>query len=133
MTTSTTTNAQALREGYDAFARGDIPAVLAIFDEDIAWHIPGRSPLSGDYRGHQEVVGFLMRAHELSGGTLRVQLDDVLADGDTLVALTTVSAERGGRSWSSPEIHVWRFADGRAVEMREYQGDQQTEDEFWSS
>ena len=134
MTTSTTpASAQTLRSAYDAFAQGDIPTVLATFDEDIAWHVPGRSPLSGDYRGHQEVVGFFMRAHELSGGTLRVQLDDVLGDGDTLVALTTVSAERGGRSWSSPEVHVWRFAGGRAVDFREYQGDQQTEDEFWSS
>ena len=134
MSTSTTpTTAEILREGYDAFARGDIPAVLAIFDEDIAWHIPGRSPLSGDYRGHGEVAGFFMRANELSGGTLRVQLDEVHGGGDRLVALTTVSATRGGRSWSSAEVHVWRFAGGRAVEMREYQGDQQTEDEFWLS
>jgi ketosteroid isomerase-like protein len=129
----THTNAQILRSAYDAFARGDIPTVLGTFDEDITWHVPGRSPLSGDYHGHQEVVGFFMQAHELSAGTLQVQLDEVLADGDRLVALTTVSAQRAGRSWSSPEVHVWSFAGGRAVDFREYQGDQQAEDEFWSS
>ena len=127
------TNAEILRGGYEAFARGDIPAVLAMFDEDIAWHVPGRSPLSGDYRGHEGVVGFFTKCMELSGGTLQVAPDEILADGDQVVALTTVSAERNGRAWSSPEVHVWRFAGGRAVEFREFQGDQQTEDEFWAA
>ena len=126
-------NAELLRGGYDAFAKGDIPRVLEIFAEDIAWHVPGRSPLSGDYRGHQEVVGFFTKAMELSGGTLRVQADEILADGERIIALTTVSAERNGRSWSSPEVHLWRVQDGRAVTFREFQGDQEAEDRFWSS
>jgi ketosteroid isomerase-like protein len=124
-------NAELLRSAYDAFGRGDIPTVLGLFAEEIAWHVPGRSPLSGDYRGHDQVVGFFTRAMELSGGTLRVEADEILGDGERVVALTTVSAERNGRSWSSPEVHVWRVRDGRAVEFTEYQGDQQTEDEFW--
>lgn len=126
-------NAQLLRGGYDAFARGDIPSVLRIFAEDIAWHVPGRSPLSGDYRGHEGVVGFFTRAMELSGGTLRVEADEIVANGDRIIVLTTVSAERNGRSWSSPEVHVWRVQDGKAVAFREFQGDQEAEDEFWSS
>jgi len=126
-------NAELLRGGYDAFAKGDIPTVLGIFAEDIAWHVPGRSPLSGDYRGHQEVVGFFTKAMELSGGTLRVEADEILADGERIIALTTVSAERNGRSWSSPEVHLWRVQDGRAVTFREFQGDQEAEDRFWSS
>ena len=126
-------NAELLREAYDAFGRGDIPTVVGLFAEEITWHVPGRSPLSGDYRGHEEVVGFFSRAMELSGGTLRVEADEIIGDGERVVALTTVSAERNGRSWSSPEVHVWRVRDGRVVEFTEYQGDQQTEDEFWMS
>jgi ketosteroid isomerase-like protein len=126
-------NAVLLRGGYDAFARGDIPGVLEIFAEDIAWHVPGRSPLSGDYRGHQEVVGFFTKAMELSHGTLRVAADEIVADGERIIALTTVSAERNGRSWSSPEVHVWRVRDSKAIEFREFQGDQESEDAFWSS
>lgn len=126
-------NAELLREAYDAFGRGDIPTVVGLFAEEIAWHVPGRSPLSGDYRGHEGVVGFFSRAMELSGGTLRVEADEIIGDGERVVALTTVSAERNGRSWSSPEVHVWRVRDGRVVEFTEYQGDQQTEDEFWMS
>ena len=79
-----------------------------------------------------EVLGFFAKSMELSGGTLRVDVDEILADGERVVALTTVSAQRNGRSWSAPEVHVWRVIDGQAVDFREFQGDQQTEDEFWS-
>jgi ketosteroid isomerase-like protein len=126
-------NARIIRSGYDAFAQGDVPAVLGMLSEQITWHIPGRSPLSGDYTGHEEVVGFFTKSMELSAGTLRVQMDELLADGDRVIALTTVSARRNGTSWSAPEVHVWRVLDGMATEFREYQGDQQTEDDFWCS
>jgi len=124
-------NAQLIRDGYAAFAQGDIATVLELFDEDIDWHVPGRSPLSGDYHGHEGVLGFFTKSMELSSGTLKVDVDDVVADGDRVVVFSTVSAQRNGRSLSTPEVHCWRLADGKAVEFREFQGDQQREDEFW--
>jgi ketosteroid isomerase-like protein len=126
-------NAELLHRGYRAFAEGDMAAVRELFADDITWHIPGRSPLSGDYHGHEEVFGFLAKSMELSDGTFRIEIDDVLADGDRAAVLCTVAAERYGQSWSSPEVHLWRIANGKGVEFREFQGDQQTEDEFWSS
>jgi ketosteroid isomerase-like protein len=129
----TAQNAELIRRGYDAFARADLPTVFEIFDQDITWHVPGSSPLSGDYKGHGEVGGFFARTMELSGGTFAIDIQDVLAQQDQVVVLCTVSAERHGQSWSSPEVHVWRVAGGRAVAFREFQGDEQTEDAFWSS
>jgi ketosteroid isomerase-like protein len=129
----TAQNAELIRRGYDAFARADLPTVFDIFDQDITWHVPGSSPLSGDYKGHGEVGGFFARTMELSGGTFAIDIQDVLAQRDQVVVLCTVSAERHGQSWSSPEVHVWRVAGGRAVAFREFQGDEQTEDAFWSS
>jgi ketosteroid isomerase-like protein len=32
-------NEDLLRRGYEAFAAGDINTVLAIFSDDIAWHV----------------------------------------------------------------------------------------------
>jgi ketosteroid isomerase-like protein len=49
------------------------------------------------------------------------------------VVLSTVTAERHGRGWSSPEVHVWQVRDGRATDFREFQGDQAAEDAFWMS
>ncbi len=133
MSTLASSNQQLIERAYAAFAVGDIPAVLQTMDEAILWHVPGRGPLSRDYRGHQEVLGFFQHFTELSGGTFRIQIDDVLANDQRVVVLVTESAERKGRKWSSPQVHAWTIKNGKAVVFWQYQGDQQTEDEFWSA
>jgi ketosteroid isomerase-like protein len=126
-------NGEFIKRAYDAFARGDLEGAIAACAEDILWHVPGRGPLSRDYRGPDEVLGFFGHFMELSDGTFRVRVDDVLAKGDRVVVLVTESARRGGRSWSSPQVHVWTVKHGKATSFRQYMGDQQTEDEFWAS
>ena len=133
MADSATKNAKLVSDAYAAFARGDVPKAMAAMSDDILWHVPGRGPLSRDYRGHAEVLGFFQRFMELSDGTFRMRIDGVLADGDRVVVLCTESARNGGRGWSSPQVHVWTVKDGRATVFWQYQGDQQTEDEFWAS
>src|SRR5215475_15541715 len=125
-------NSGIVRKAYEDFAQGNVPSVFAAFDAGITWHVPGHSPLSGDYEGHDEVGGFFQHTMELSGGAFSINVHNVLADGDLVVALTTVNAQRNGVSASFPEVHVWRMKNGKAIEFREYQGDEQREDRFWS-
>lgn len=125
-------NRQLIERAYDSFARGDIPTVLSALAKDIHWHVPGRGPISGELHGHAEVLGFFGRFMELSDGTFRIVVDDVLAKGDRVIVLVTESARRNGRDWSSPQVHAWTVRDGQAKVFWQFQGDQQTEDEFWS-
>ena len=46
--------------------------------------------------------------------------------------LCTESASRGDRAWSSPQVHVWTVRGRKATVFHQFQGDQQTEDEFWA-
>src|SRR5262245_29002500 len=131
--TTAQTNGVLIRRAYEAFARGDTEGAIAACSKDIFWHVPGRGPLSRDYRGHAEVLGFFGRFMELSGGTFRLRVDEVLAKGDRVVVLCTESARRGDRTWSSPQVHVWTVRHGKATVFEEYPGDQQAEDEFWSA
>jgi len=126
-------NAVLIKNAYDAFSRGDIPGAMAAFADDIVWHVPGRGPLSHDYRGQAEVLGFFGHFTELSHGTFRLQVDEVLAKGDRVVVLCTESAQRAGRSWLAPQVHVWTVKNGKATAFREYEGDEQGDDEFWSA
>jgi len=126
-------NAVIIRNAYENFARANIPAVFAIFDPSITWHVPGHSPLSGDYVGHEQVGGFFQRTMELSGGAFGIDVHKVLAEDDVVVVLATVNAQRNGISASFPEVHVWRVKNGKATEFREYQGDERREDLFWSN
>jgi ketosteroid isomerase-like protein len=125
-------NAAIIHQVYDDFAKGDIAAVIEAFDPAITWHVPGHSPLSGDYRGHDEVLGFFKYTLALSGGIFAIEIQQLLAEANVVVALVTVKAERNGRAVAFPEVHVWRLAKGKVTEFREFQGDEQTEDRFWS-
>ena len=125
-------NEAIIRKAYQDFATGNIPAVFAAFDAAITWHVPGHSPLSGDYKGHDQVGGFFQRTIELSGGVFSIDVHNVFAGGDLVVVLTTVNAQRNGVAASFPEVHVWRLKNGKATDFREYQGDEQREDQFWS-
>ena len=133
MSSLASSNRELIERAYAAFAEGDIPTVLQTLDKTILWHIPGRGVLSRDYHGHQEVLDFFKRFTELSGGTFRIQVDDVLANDQRVIVLVTESAERKGRQWSSPQVHAWTVKNGKAMVFWQFQGDQQTEDEFWSS
>jgi len=126
------TSVAVIRKAYADFAKGDIPAVLAAFDKSITWHVPGHSPLSGDYTGHDEVVGFFNHTFSLCGGIFAIEIHHMLAEEDLVVALVTVKAERNGHAAAFEEVHVWRMANGKAIDFREFQGDEQTEDRFWS-
>ena len=125
-------NEDLLRKGFDAFGRGDMDALRELFADDVVWHFPGKGQLAGDYRGKEEVLGFLGKSFELSGGTLRLEIHDVLANDEHVAVLSTLSAERGGRSFRSNGVQVLHIVDGRAVESWLHPDDQYATDEFWS-
>lgn len=72
-------NATLVRTLIDEFSRGDLAAVATHFAPDAVWELPGRGVLAGEYKGPDAIIGFLARSFELSGGTLRLQVMDVLA------------------------------------------------------
>jgi ketosteroid isomerase-like protein len=126
-------NAEIIRSGYEAFATGDIPAVLAVFAEDIVWTIPGRSPLAGTYTGHDEVLGFFQNLGERSGGTFHLDVHDVLDNGeDKVVLLLTETAQREDKSLSHTALHVWGLRDGKATSFQGFSEDDYENDEFWA-
>ena len=43
---------------YEAFGRGDIPAILAMIDEQIDWHAPENLPHGGHFQGRDAVGRF---------------------------------------------------------------------------
>ena len=124
-------NAAIIRRAYADFARGDISAVFEAFDAGIAWHVPGHSPLSGDFTGHAQIGAFFQRTMELCKGTFGIDVHHVLEDGEVVVVLVTVHAQRNGVSASFPEVHVWQMRNGKALAFREYQGDEERENKFW--
>jgi hypothetical protein len=125
-------NEDRIRKGYEAFAAGNLQALDALFADDILWHVGGRNPFTGDYKGRQEVYGFFAKLAELSGGTFRLELHDVLANDHHGVALVNTTAQREGKTLNDNTMHVFELEDGVVKEFWGYPADQYAADEFWT-
>jgi uncharacterized protein len=127
-------NEDLLRAAIAAFQQGDMEALRSkYFAEDVRYHIPGRSPVTGDYEGVAEVLGAFGRLFELSGGTLRIELHDVVAGDEHAFALITARGEREGRHLDGNEVLICNPSpDGKLAEIWTQPLDQYAADEFWS-
>ncbi|CAN5722693.1 nuclear transport factor 2 family protein [soil metagenome] len=116
------TNVDALRSAYEAFAKGDVPTVLDILDPEIQWTEAAGGPLGGLYQGPQEVVdGVFMRlATEWDG--FSVTPHEYIDGGDHVVVLATCGGinRKTGKSLDCQISHVWSFRDGKATRFIGY-------------
>jgi ketosteroid isomerase-like protein len=106
---------------YAAFGQGDIPAILAMIDEDIAWHTPENLPHGGDFRGREAVGRFFWGI----GGhweSLEVNPDAVVSGGDRVVALVRAHGclRATGEEFEYSAAHAWIVRDGTPVRFDEY-------------
>ena len=105
-----------VRGAFAAFGRGDLDAMRDQYlAEDIRYHYPGRGALAGDHDGVPEVLAVFGRAFELTGGTLQLELHDVIASDEHAVALYTARGERAGRRLVDRTVQVWHIRDGKAA------------------
>ena len=125
-------NEELLRKGYDAFSKGDMDTIRELFADDIVWHSPGKNPLSGDFHGVDEVLQTFGKVFELTGGTFRLEIHDIVANDEHAVVLVRARAERDGRQLDDASVQVWHIKDGKATEQWLYPGDTYATDEFFS-
>ena len=124
-------NEELLRKGYDAFGKGDMDTIRELFSDDIVWHAPGKSPLAGDYEGIDAVLEQFGKVFEMTGGSFRLEIHDVIANDEHAVALVRATGERDGKTFDDRGVQVWHIKDGKATEQWLHSGDQYAADEFF--
>ena len=126
-------NEQIVRKLFEAFDSNDMSTIDALMADDVVWNAPGRGVNSGVRRGKHELFAAMGRLGELTGGTLRGEVHDVLASDDHAVVLQTTRGERAGRApLQDREAIVLHVREGRIVEVWEHPGDLRAMDEFFS-
>ncbi|MDQ4142401.1 MAG: nuclear transport factor 2 family protein [Actinomycetota bacterium] len=129
----TQANEEFMRETYDLFVKGGVGAIIDRFDDDIAWHIFGRqSPLARDWNGRIGVNEFFRDLVEMSEGTFRLEVQDVVAGDDRGVVFVHESARRNNDSYEMDTVHVCRIKNQKITEYWRYSPDIYRDDEFWS-
>ena len=109
---------------YDAFAAGDIPAVLGAMSPEIVWMEAENFPYAdgNPYIGPQAVLeGVFARCGGEWDG-FAVSIDELIDGGDTVVALGRYLGKykATGRSQNTQLVHVWRVADRKIVRFQQF-------------
>src|SRR5215469_10383350 len=110
-------NEDVLRRAYAAFAAADLDTVFSLLADDVLWHNGGSNQLTGELRGHQDLMGFFGKLFEITGGTFRLDVHDVLANDEHGTVLVTAHSERDGEPLSVREVHIFHLADGKVTEF----------------
>ncbi len=125
-------NEALIRNAFEAFMRGDVEAARSAFDPNVIWRVTGRGDLSGEFRGFDEVARWGGQLFERSGGTIREELHEVLANDSTAFQWVTYTATRGGKSIEDESVNVFRIRNGKVVECQVYFAKTHEFDKFWS-
>lgn len=125
-------NVLIVRGAYEAFAKGDITAVVALLDENVEWHEAEHTPYwpGGPFIGPQAVIdGVFKRLQEdYEGFTIDVRR--IVDCGDTVLVegRYRATARTTGKPLDAQLAHVWDFRDGKVVRWRQYTDSWQTVD-----
>ena len=110
-------NIAFVRGLYEAFARGDVPAVLAGFDENIEWNEAEGMPYGGQYHGPQAVAENVFAPITDDFDDFSVTPDEILADGERVVSLVTYrgTGKESGKALEMLAAHAWTVRDGKVT------------------
>jgi ketosteroid isomerase-like protein len=114
-----------VRAIYDAFARGDVPGMLGLLDQQVEWNEAEHVTLwpGGPIYGPDQVAAqVLSRFPELFGDTFRVEVERLHDCGDTVImqGRYTATVRSTGRNLNVQVVHVWDVAGGKAVRWQQY-------------
>ena len=101
-------NKELIKRGYEAFSAGDVETVMDLFDDDVEWVQPGASSVSGTFHGKAEVMEYMGRLAERS---MSVNLKRLIAEGDTVVAITDVTVD----GQTGEDADVFTIRNGKTV------------------
>jgi ketosteroid isomerase-like protein len=107
---------------YAAFGRGDVPAVLGGFADDIEWHVAEGMPYGGLYRGADAVVQNVFGPIATDVEGFAITVEEFVGSGDTVAAVVryTGTGKVTGKSLDVPVVHVWDIRDGKITRFRQF-------------
>jgi ketosteroid isomerase-like protein len=116
-------NSNVVREIYEAFSRGDVPAILAKLDEGVEWEYgiaPNEVPWLQPRRGRNQAGKFF---ESLSALEIHDFVPKVILEGEkivvALVNITFTVKKTGKKVREEDEAHIWHFNDsGKIVRFR---------------
>jgi ketosteroid isomerase-like protein len=122
------TNADTVKQIYEAFGRGDVPFIIGQLAPDVAWDLwqygngaqDGGVAYMQERKGAENVTGFFQAVGETLDVS-RFEVQGVHDDGDVVIVQFLIDATNRatGKSFVDEEVHIWEFGpDGKVVKFR---------------
>ncbi|GAA4457223.1 hypothetical protein GCM10023189_27600 [Nibrella saemangeumensis] len=128
----THSNEETIRAAYGAFVKGDLEGYLQYCTDNITFSVPGHGKISGLFKKDEFISPWVSGVMELTKGTFRETVNDIVANDHRGVVLATHEFERNGRSFKYDTAHIYRIKDGKLDSFEEYPADLYYFDEAWS-
>ena len=126
-------NETLLRNAYEAMSAGDGHSLAKLLTSDTTWVICGRGSLAGSYTGPDEIFGLWKAIAKQTGGGLRLDVRDVLANDERGVVLVTARGDRNGRQLDERQVAVFEFGENGTVARATFIYENPDEyDTFWT-
>jgi ketosteroid isomerase-like protein len=129
-------NAALVLEFHDRqnrfYGGGEQGPVGELLSDGVTWHVPGRSAISGEYRGRDEVLRYFARRRELANATFRIDVRGALADDERTIILAGGEVEYDGETFAWGTVGIFRISDGAIAECWVVPHDQHAFDQIWS-
>ena len=125
-------NLALLKRGYEAFSSGDLDTIRGMAHKDEVWTTGGWGDFKPEYKGVEDVIGYLTKLVEKTDGTFKDEPEAFFADDDQVTVIEHVTAARKGRKLDTHFIHVFDIKDGKVSRVTEYSSEPKKSEEFWS-
>ncbi len=118
----TAQNKQLLEHAFAETAKGNGRTFLDAMADDVSWTIIGSTPWSKTYRGKQQLVAELLQPlrAQFAGNTTIVANRFIGEDDYVVVEARGQAATKTGRQYRNSYCWVFRFMDGKIIEIMEY-------------
>ena len=117
-------NVSLVQSLYEAFGRGDIPAILEAMDPDIVWDIPQAPgyPLGGIHQRPQGISSEFFSLIPSYYQEFAAIAQHMVDDEDRVIVLGEYrgKGKANGTAFQVPVTHVYGFRDGKWIRFQEY-------------
>ncbi len=121
-------NLETVRDIYEAFGKGDVPAILEHLSENVQWEpwVDNYAQKAGvpwlmERQGKEGALEFFKIIGTFNFTDFRVIA--VMGDGNKVAAECVINAEipPSGNQLMEEEVHLWTFdEDGKVIRFRHY-------------
>jgi uncharacterized protein len=123
MSMSAHANVEIVQRMYAAFARRDIPAILAMLSPDVEWGEPPNpfNPAGGTRRGHEGFLEWIEIGRQ-SEDIVVLEPRKMLVDDDSVavVGFMRCRAIPTGKEYESDFVHVVTLEAGKVAKFQEF-------------